>query len=57
MEKHFHFDRSKTLQELEDKDCGDPTFPSHLVLTCNSLRRKTIGSFTVEDLRIMIEQK
>ena len=30
---------------------------SHLVTTCHQLRRKRIGEFTVEDLRIMIGQK
>jgi hypothetical protein len=56
MEKYFHFDRNKTLQELEGEDWGNPEFDSHLVVTCHELRKKPIGSFEVEDLRIMIGQ-
>lgn len=56
MEKYFHFDRSKSLQELEGQDWGEPDFDSHLVSTCNKLRKKSIGLFEAEDLRIMIGQ-
>ena len=56
MEKYFHFDRSKSLQELEGQDWGEATFDSHLVITCQELREKAIGIFEVEDLRIMIGQ-
>ena len=55
MEKYFHFDRYKTLNELEG-EWGEPNFGSHLVTTCHELRKKPISSFTVEDLRIMIGQ-
>lgn len=48
--------RIKTLQELEGHDWGEPNFPSHLVITCHTLRRKPLRDFTVEDLRIMIGQ-
>jgi contact-dependent growth inhibition (CDI) system CdiI-like immunity protein len=48
--------RTKTLQELEGQDWGEPNFPSHLVTTCHALRRKPLRDFTVEDLRIMIGQ-
>lgn len=48
--------RSKTLQELEGDDWGEPPFPSHLVTNCHALRRKPLRDFTVEDLRIMIGQ-
>jgi CDI immunity proteins len=51
------FDRTKTLQELEGQDWGDPTFESSLVTTCHRLRRKRLDDFNVEDLRIMIGQK
>jgi hypothetical protein len=51
------FDRTKTLQELEGQDWGDPTFESSLVTTCHRLRRKRLEEFKVEDLRIMIGQK
>ena len=50
------FDRSKTLQELEMTDWGEPDFDSHLVTTCHRLRRVPLNQFTVEDLRIMIGQ-
>jgi hypothetical protein len=49
-------DRSKSLQELEGKDWGEPEFQSHLVRTIHRLRRKPLDQFTTEDLRIMIEQ-
>jgi len=51
------FDRRKTLQELEQHDWGEPTYDSHLVITCHRLRRKPLDQFTVEDLRIMIGQQ
>lgn len=47
---------SKTLQELEERDWGEPSFPSYLVRTCYALRRKPLQDFTVEDLRIVIGQ-
>jgi hypothetical protein len=50
-------DASKSLQELEGLDWGEPDYPSHLVKTCHRLRRKPLQEFTVEDLRIMIGQK
>ena len=56
MEKHFHFDRNKTLEELDGEEWEYPEFSSHLVSTCNELRKKRLSSFEVEDLRIMIGQ-
>lgn len=56
MEKYFHFDRNKTLQELEGQIWGEPNFSSHLVTTCYELRKKPIVDFTVEDLRIMMNK-
>lgn len=56
MEKYFHFERNKTLQELEDQEWSIPNFNSHLAITCHELRKKPIGLFEVEDLRIMIGQ-
>jgi hypothetical protein len=50
-------DRSKTLQELEQHDWGEPTYQSWLVKTCYRLRRKSLNRFTAEDLRIMIGQQ
>ena len=51
------FDRSKTLQEVEQHDWGEPTYHSSSVTTSHSLRRKPLNQFTVEDLRIMIGQQ
>ncbi len=51
------FDRTKTLQELESKDWGEPNFGSHLVTECHRLRRVALCEFTTEDLRIMIGQQ
>lgn len=56
MEKYFHFDRNKSLQELEGEDWESPAFNSQLVNTCHKLRYKSLGSFEVEDLRVMIGQ-
>ena len=49
-------DRSKSLQELDGDDWGEPTLDSHLVATCHRLRFKPINEFRVEDLRIMVGQ-
>jgi hypothetical protein len=50
-------DRGKSLQELEQDDWGEPTYDSYLVTTVHRLRRKPIGEFSVEDLRIVIGQQ
>lgn len=57
MEKYFHFDRNKTLEELEGEEWGCPEYNSHLSITCYDLRKKPISSFDSENLRIMIGQK
>jgi len=49
-------DRSKSLQQLDGKDWGEPTFDSHLVTECHRLHRVPLRDFTVEDLRITIGQ-
>jgi len=51
------FDRSKTLEELEADNWGEPPLETHLVRTCHRLRRKPLSEFDVEDLRIMIGQQ
>src|SRR5436189_5976945 len=51
------FDRSKSLQQLDGQDWGEPTYDSHLVTECHWLRRVPLCQFTVEDLRIMIGQR
>lgn len=49
--------RRLTLDQLDPPAWGEPDFDSGLVQTCHRLRRKPIGEFTVEDLRIMIGQQ
>ena len=49
--------KNKTLEQLEGKSWGEPTYSSHLVRTCTALGKKPLKDFTVEDLRIMIGQK
>lgn len=51
------FDRSKSLQEVEGRDWGEPAFDSHLVTECHRLRRVPLRDFTPEDLRLMIGQQ
>jgi hypothetical protein len=50
------FDRSKSLQELEAEDWGEPADDSHLVTECHRLRRVPLREFTTENLRMMIGQ-
>ncbi|MBI5817515.1 MAG: hypothetical protein HZA88_00860 [Verrucomicrobia bacterium] len=52
----MQFDRSKSLQQLDGQNWGEPTYDSHLVTECHRLRRVPLCQFTVEDLRIMIGQ-
>jgi hypothetical protein len=52
----IRFDNTKSLQELEHKDWGEPNFESHVVQECHRLRRIPLKEFTTEDLRIMIGQ-
>lgn len=48
--------RQKNLEELEGFDAGEPPYDSYLVRTIYALRKKPIGEFTTEDLRITIGQ-
>jgi hypothetical protein len=50
-------DSSKTLEQLEGENWGEPKYHSYLVQTIHRLRRKPISEFTVEDLRITLGQK
>lgn len=52
-----NIDRSKSLQELEQQDWGEPTYHSSLVTTCHRLRRKPLNQVTAGDLQIMIGQQ
>lgn len=49
--------RTLTLDQLDPPAWGEPDFDSGLVRACHRLRRKPIGEFTAEDLRIMIGQQ
>ena len=51
------FDLSKTLQELEGEDWGEPELQSHVVTNAHRLHRVPLREFTVEDLRFMIGQQ
>jgi CDI immunity proteins len=52
-----NFDISKTLDELEGIESGEPTFHSALVIECTRLRKVPLAEFTAGNLRIMIGQK
>jgi hypothetical protein len=50
-------DGGRTLDELDPPAWDEPVATdTHLVKTCHRLRKKPIGDFSVEDLRIMIGQ-
>ncbi len=51
------FDRSKTLEELENDRWGEPVYSSHLVTETYRLRTVPLEQFTIENLRIMIGQQ
>jgi hypothetical protein len=53
----MELDRSKSLQQFDGEDWGEPTFDSHLVSECHRLHRVPLRDFTVEDLRITIGQQ
>ncbi|NRB02044.1 MAG: hypothetical protein HRU30_02145 [Rhodobacteraceae bacterium] len=46
----------KTLEQLESEVWAEPDFGSHLVTTCHQLRKKRLGDFDIEDIRIMLGQ-
>ena len=46
----------KSLEVLENQFWKEINFSSHLIKTCNELRKKQLKEFEVEDLRIMIGQ-
>lgn len=51
------FDRSKSLQEIENHDWGEPDPDVPLAEKCHRLRRKPLAELTTEDLRLMIGQQ
>lgn len=52
-----NFDRSKSLEQLEGKNWGEPDYDSHVVTECYRLARIPLREFTPEHLRIMIGQQ
>ena len=49
-------DLNKNLEQLDGHVWGEPSYDSHLVITCHNLRKKPLKNFTIGDLRIMIGQ-
>lgn len=45
-----------SLEQLEKDVWPEPDYTSYLVTTCHKLRKKRLGEFSVEDLRIMLGQ-
>lgn len=45
-----------SIEQITKEVWGEPSYSSHLVMTCHALRKKPLKDFTVEDLRIMIGQ-
>ncbi len=52
-----NFDRSKSLQEIEGVDWGEPQYESYVVTNAYRLRRVPLQNYTVDDLRFMIGQR
>lgn len=52
-----HRASQQSIEELEGARWGDPALNSYLVTTVHRLRRKPLSQFTIEDLRIMINQQ
>jgi len=51
-------DQSKTLQDLENSDWGDPnTGETPMIRKCLELRRKPVQNFSIENLRLAIGQQ
>ena len=51
-------DHSKSLQELENDDWGEPDdAPTGLIKRCLSLRRVPLGELSAEDCRLLLGQK
>lgn len=47
---------NKTLEEIDGQHWPMPCCASYIEATCAALRKKPLGQFTTEDLRIMIAQ-
>lgn len=55
MSRRYKYENA-TLEELEQSNWGEPTYPSHLVRECHRLRRVQLRLLTIENLRILIGQ-
>lgn len=53
----INYDITKSLQELDGDDWGEPKYNSNLVENVHRLRKIPLKDFTNEDLRLMIGQK
>ena len=49
--------RKSSIEELENKNWGAPTYPSNLVVECHRLRKIPLEELSVENLRMLIGQK
>jgi hypothetical protein len=49
-------DTSKTLEELDGQDWGQPNFDSYVVTACHRLRKKPVREFEEEDFRVLLGQ-
>lgn len=49
-------DIDKTLEEIDGQNWPMPCCASYIEATCAALRKKPLGTFTIEDLRMMIAQ-
>lgn len=49
-------DRTKSLEQLENKFWGEPTYPSGLVVNCHKYRTIPLKHLTPEQLRLLIGQ-
>lgn len=52
-----NFDLTKSLDELEGCDWGEPEYNSGLIIKVHKLRRTPLKDFTDEDMRLMILQQ
>lgn len=53
----INFDITKSLQELDGDDWGEPKYNSNLIKEGHRLRKVSVKDFTNEDLRLMIGQE
>lgn len=50
-------DLSRSLQDLDGQDWGEPTGPTPLIVDCHRLRRVPIDQLNVDNLRKLIGQR